>query len=171
MLFTKRQERGDKKDSIALNVYVCSRDTLLQTLNKINGRVGVISINDPSTTPIDPYTQAVYCFFKDTEDETGMSQSDAAHIAEFVRERVSVGCRNIVVQCTQGISRSAGVAAAILRAYRQDEGKILNDPAYCINGRCYRMTCEAFGLPTSTEDAEMARLQSRAAYLSSWPAS
>lgn len=171
MLFAKKQERGIKKDAVYLNVYVCSRDTLLKKLGQIRGRIGVVSINDPGAIPIDPCTQAVYCFFKDTEDESGMKPADAARIAEFARERISVGCRNIVVQCTQGLSRSAGVAAAILRAYHQDEGEILNDPAYCINGRCYRLTCEAFGLPTSIEDADAARMRSRAAYLSKWPVS
>ena len=61
-----------------------------------------------------------------------------------------------------------GVAAAFLRAFGFDEGIILDDGRYCINGWCYLHVCRAFGLKVSEEEATTARLRSRRAYLLTW---
>lgn len=45
---------------------------------------------------------------------------------------------DVIVHCDAGISRSSGVAAAILKAYTGDDSQIFNNPRYMPNMRCYR---------------------------------
>lgn len=46
---------------------------------------------------------------------------------------------DIIVHCDAGISRSSGIAAAILKAYTGDDSQIFNNPRYRPNMRCYRV--------------------------------
>ena len=50
----------------------------------------------------------------------------------------------LIVHCTEGVSRSAAVAAGILGGLRQDEGIIRNSPVYHPNALVYQMVREAF---------------------------
>ena len=50
----------------------------------------------------------------------------------------------LIVHCTEGVSRSAAVAAGILGGLRQDEGIIRNNPAYHPNALVYQLVREAF---------------------------
>ena len=68
-----------------------------------------------------------------------MTEEDAASIAEFVEENKG---RTIIVHCDAGISRSAGIAAAIMKHYNGDDSPIFNNPWYCPNMLCYRMVLE-----------------------------
>ena len=45
----------------------------------------------------------------------------------------------VIVHCDAGISRSSGVAAAILKAKTGDDSQIFNSPKYRPNMRCYRI--------------------------------
>lgn len=46
---------------------------------------------------------------------------------------------DVIVHCDAGISRSSGIAAAILKAYTGDDSQIFNSPRYRPNMRCYRV--------------------------------
>lgn len=129
----------------------------------------VISINTPGREHLDIATPVLYLDFNDTTDENGISMFDSRKIAIFVSSNVAQGNKHIIIHCDQGISRSAGVAAAILKAYNMDEDIILKNGHYCINPRCYEYACKAFRLPITPEQVREAQDKSRAAYLSEWP--
>ena len=50
----------------------------------------------------------------------------------------------MIVHCDAGISRSSGVAAAILKAKTGDDSQIFNNPKYRPNMRCYRIVLDEF---------------------------
>ena len=70
-----------------------------------------------------------------------MSDEDARKVVDFVEKY-----RNelILVHCDAGISRSAGVAAAILKACTGDDTQIFDNPYYVPNRWCYRKVLDAF---------------------------
>ena len=82
--------------------------------------------------------------FEDASEGDGiMTERDAKAVADFVRKYA--GTEHIIVHCDAGRSRSAGVAAAIMKYENGDDFVIFNDPGYEPNGHCYRMTLSAFG--------------------------
>ncbi len=64
-----------------------------------------------------------------------MDPSQAKLIYDFVTKNLDSGVRNIVCQCEAGISRSAAIAAAILRSASCDDKQIFN--FYCPNKHVY----------------------------------
>ena len=71
-----------------------------------------------------------------------IQKEDAEKIAAFVMINKHNG-RRFIVQCDAGISRSAGVAAALMKYFNGDDSPIFDNPQYCPNMRCYRMVLEA----------------------------
>lgn len=69
-----------------------------------------------------------------------MKDSDGLMIACFL-EKYPV--ENIIVHCDAGISRSAGVAGAILKYYLGDDTLVFDDPHFYPNMWCYRKTLQA----------------------------
>jgi len=83
--------------------------------------------------------------FDDTEmDDFGITQQQANQIAEFVK-RYEDDVDTIVVHCDAGISRSAGIGAAILFYKYGDDSQIFEDGTYSPNMRCYKSMLKAFG--------------------------
>ena len=86
-------------------------------------------------------------FFNDTDDRNpiygGIDTNTAIEIAHFLRTNYSNTVDKIIVHCGAGQSRSAGVAAAILKYYTGDDSKIFNNPRYTPNMLCYRRILEA----------------------------
>lgn len=76
----------------------------------------------------------------DAEVEDLMSDGDARKVAGFVAKYRG---ENIIVHCDAGISRSAGVGAAILKHLTGYDGKIFNSPERHPNMWCYRKTLNA----------------------------
>ena len=107
--------------------------------------------------------------FYDTTESIGISIADAVQIRDFVNQELVKEIKHLVVHCDAGVSRSAGVAAAILKATGQDESEILDNPNYFINARCYAYVLMAFGIDVTEEDITTARERSKKAYLSNWP--
>ena len=79
----------------------------------------------------------LYCHFEDTEDSDGISHKDAKDIIKFVQhcqDKINL----IVVHCQAGISRSAGVCAALSRYLDGDDDWVFRNPKYKPNMRCYK---------------------------------
>ena len=81
--------------------------------------------------------------FDDVEDGSGaITQGIANGIADFVRgwiDRVDT----VVVHCDAGVSRSAGVGAAIMKWANNDDSPIFDDGRFCPNMRCFRYMLNA----------------------------
>lgn len=84
--------------------------------------------------------------FNDTDNkysELGMKYRHARVIDVFVREHIAANdFDKIIVQCEAGQSRSAGVAAALMKYFNNDDTPIFNNPRYTPNMLCYRLTLE-----------------------------
>ena len=74
--------------------------------------------------------------FDDTDGENGISRTQAKEIAEFVKQHSDI--EQLIVHCGAGISRSAGVAAAIMVYVNKDDSPIFDNKRYSPNMRCYR---------------------------------
>lgn len=117
----------------------------------------IISISDPdkSRAGFNRYNKSIkaklFLFFYDIDKKTEdvfkgyemMSRSDANRIFDFVcywQDKVD----EIWVNCEAGVSRSAGVAAAITEHLGMDSSVIFDDTRYLPNMYCYRLTKNAF---------------------------
>ena len=73
----------------------------------------------------------------------GMSLDQGIAIAKFVRHYSHQPIDKIIVHCGAGQSRSAGVAAAILKYYTGSDEQIFGNKRYTPNMLFYRKTLEA----------------------------
>lgn len=86
--------------------------------------------------------------FNDTDSEDkycgGITYKNAKDIADFVKKyKNNKELRKIIVQCEAGQSRSAGIAAAILKYLYDDDTPIFNNKKYTPNMLCYRKVLTA----------------------------
>ena len=109
-----------------------------------------VCISDPwdenLNTAANPLILALHLFFEDSEDEKGISQTDAERIAEFIKEFIKKNSghyEKIAVHCDAGVSRSAGVAAAIAYYLNGSDSQIFDSPRHVPNMRCYRYVLNA----------------------------
>ena len=117
----------------------------------------IISIsNFNSSTPVfnkdnHAIQDILFLQFNDWDDGNWdcMSQDQASAIANFVNRYWNTD-NQIVVHCDGGVSRSAGVAAAILKFFTNDDTAIFNNYQYCPNMWCYRQVLQAL------EDSQVA---------------
>lgn len=68
-----------------------------------------------------------------------ITEGDAFLIKRLLKKFPNI---DVIVHCDAGISRSSGVAAAILKAYTGDDSQIFNSPRYRPNMRCYRVVLD-----------------------------
>lgn len=131
-----------------MNVKVFSRaKAIARSYKDYSDSKVIISINDPFDYPakFNPNNKAIkdvlylsfYDISKETKDIFGgyesMSEDDAMKIAEFVRkwkDKVDA----IWVHCEYGVSRSSGVALAIIDYLNMNLTPILNNTKYLPNG-------------------------------------
>ena len=98
-------------------------------------------------------------FFDDVEghDAYCMTRADAEKIIQFVNTHIN-NVDEIIVHCFAGISRSAGVCAALMLILTGNDMEIFNNPRFCPNMHCYRMVLEAyFGSYTNAAIDEKSR--------------
>lgn len=75
-----------------------------------------------------------------------MTDKDAKRIAKFANRHKGI---LLIIHCDEGVSRSAGIAAAILRYYTGDDAAIFDDCfSYNPNVWCYFKVLKAFGYNT-----------------------
>lgn len=74
-----------------------------------------------------------------------MTAEDANKIVEFVKST----SLPITVQCEGGVSRSAGVAAAIEEFYNKTVSDLWEDGVHTPNEWCYKLVLNAFGVDVS----------------------
>lgn len=85
----------------------------------------------------------IHLQFDDVEKgENCINENDAFVINDFVLN-VKNKVRRIIVQCEAGVSRSAGVGAAIMKYLNKDDMEIFKNGKYCPNMACYRMVLNA----------------------------
>ena len=144
-----------------MNVTVMSRKNAIAYCKQKNPEDSVmISISDPRLAYMDePFrsdenkvTDILRLCFADAdgagldvygnsvEESDLMTDEDARMVAEFVNRHQDV---YILVHCDAGISRSAGVAAAILKHYTGDDRQIFKSSRHYPNMWCYRKTLNA----------------------------
>ena len=80
----------------------------------------------------------VYGF--ETEESDLMSFEDGEKIVQLLKRNPGA---DILVHCDAGISRSAGIAAALLKYFTGSDDQIFRDSYYCPNTWCYRKTLGA----------------------------
>lgn len=119
------------------------------------GRMAVISIRSTDEAPADIHESAsvgpTLRLAFDDEDPNGgyrvpsdtcpMTHSQAETVANLVRA-LSPDIDTLLVHCEGGVSRSAGVAAAISKWATGDDRRFFHAP-YCPNMWCYRLTLDA----------------------------
>ena len=117
----------------------------------------IVSISDVTSDPNrfhnNPNIKGVcYLSFDDVEGDKAncMTRADAEKIIKFVNEYVGK-VDEIIVHCFAGISRSAGVCAALMLILTGNDMEIFNNPRFCPNMHCYRTVLETYyGSYTST---------------------
>ena len=110
----------------------------------------IISITDVcslynSFAPNPHIRDVLHLKFDDVEknDVMAISESDAEKIIEFVNRHLPF-VDKIIVHCEAGVSRSAGVCAALMQIINGDDSPIFNSGRYCPNMTCYRAIMEAY---------------------------
>lgn len=83
-----------------------------------------------------------------------ITDEDGKKIIEFVNKYLK-NIEQIVVHCEGGVSRSAGVCAALMKIINGNDWEIFNNAKYCPNMTCYRTVLETyFGSYDETEANE-----------------
>ena len=84
-------------------------------------------------------------FFDDVEGNEAncMTRWDADNIIRFINQHLN-HIEQIVVQCGAGVSRSAGVCAALMLIINGDDSAIFDNGQYCPNMHCYRLVLESY---------------------------
>lgn len=120
----------------------------------------LISITDtnlpPNTFGDDPMLIGVLPLkFDDTEEnEPNHITDEQAHaIVKFVK-KFDQTISHIVVHCEGGVSRSAGIAAALCLHYNNDDWDIFNNVHLAPNMTCYKTLLHAFHHPIDDKIAQ-----------------
>ena len=80
---------------------------------------------------------------RDYKNEHCITKEDAESIVKFVNKNKNK-VDKFIVHCEAGVSRSAGVGAAIMKALNGDDWVVFNNPIMCPNMKCYRTVLNAF---------------------------
>lgn len=136
-----------------------TRETLEYAVYGAPERQAVISIMDHARDCVSRYPapRVLRLCFQDAEGAWGKQNLITAEQARAVRGFVLRYKREIdvlIVQCTEGVSRSAAVAAAVLAGLGESDAPIWRDPRYRPNPLVYRVVRAAFEDWEDGEDGE-----------------
>lgn len=82
-----------------------------------------------------------------------ITSEDARMIVDFV-SKWSNKVNLVIVHCEAGISRSAGVCAALMKIFNGDDFEIFDNSRYAPNMTCYRAVLESYFRFYNSEEAE-----------------
>lgn len=129
--------------------------------------VGFLSIRSTDEDIPDlstPGGRALYLQFDDVDNEnmagcTPMDETQAQLIVNFIDEFCTTDVTSLIITCSAGISRSAGVAAALHEALGWEirnayESDVFADGKFSPNMHCYRMTLRAMDCDVTPEELE-----------------
>lgn len=109
----------------------------------------IISITDPDSNPVifagnEQIKSILRLSFNDVDSGCfgAMNEKDADSIVSFCSRYLPQ--TDLLVHCEAGVSRSAGVCAAILKWYEDDDKQIFGNACYSPNMHCYREVLKAF---------------------------
>lgn len=89
----------------------------------------------------------------DPADPYAYTDEMASRVASLVRSvEANISVTSLYVVCDYGESRSAGMAAAIIRYLGGEDLYLWDSAVYHPNPLVYRMTCAAFGIDVTDED-------------------
>lgn len=120
------------------------RDAVRYSFHPQQEKTAVISIGTPNeqyhtgvyTSPYNGISSVLRLWFDDVESgKDCIRKEDAEKIKRFVEAHKE---DSIIVHCDAGVSRSAGIAAALMKYYNGDDTPIFDNPRYCPNMLCYR---------------------------------
>lgn len=141
-----------------MNIKILSRTKAIKLSYKdLMGTKVIISISDPESERAHfneenkSIKEVIYLNFYDISEETKsifgesglMTADDAVKIARFVIKWKDI-VDTIWVNCEVGVSRSAGVAMAIMEYLNMDLKPITESTTYYPNMLCYELTQKAF---------------------------
>ena len=155
MFFWKAKKNIPEKHE--LTVTIKSRYEMHSYEKHLDNRCFALSIYTPGREPVQIPIPTLHVSIVDTETENGITKEDAQAMASFIIQNMREGRDHIIIQSDWGTSRSAGIAAAILKAGHEDNSWILDDGFYCINVRCYEYMCKALHVPVQNETLEYIR--------------
>lgn len=137
-------------------------------------KMAIISITDPDSKPANitrspGFSGIIRMKFDDIEQDdfwhgkflNAMKPWQAKEIVDFVN-KVEDKIDFLFVHCEAGVSRSAGVAAAISLVKFGTDKEFFNSGKYSPNMNCYKLTLEAFGYktdPLTLEELEKLNIQ------------
>jgi predicted protein tyrosine phosphatase len=87
----------------------------------------------------------------DRGDRGCITDEQANQIANYVFEICKIADR-IIINCEAGVSRSAGVGAALMKFFIGDDGEVFNSPRFRPNMTCYRKVLNALYALTDTDN-------------------
>ncbi len=137
-----------------MNFYVYSRQAAKRASYKINEPTLIISITDSLLTPNSfarnsNIVSVCRVQFDDVTEENIrpgevlMTEKDALKIKNYVlkyKDKVN----SIIVHCEVGVSRSAGVMAAIQKYLTGDDSSIFSNGMFAPNRHCYELMLHTF---------------------------
>ena len=114
-----------------------SETSILISITSHCGRQADVHMNENNKI-----LNTLFLRFDDTdrkEMDLGITHIDARKIIEFIKKNLGNGnVDKIIVNCEAGQSRSAGVAAALMKYLNNDDTPIFDNPRYTPNMLCYR---------------------------------
>ena len=124
-------------------------------------RSAIISISDKYAIPnnfnlnnSNGVISVCQVFFDDVDknDVNSITSDDAQKIVKFVKWCQSHDIEKIIVHCNAGVSRSAGVCAALEKVILGDDMDIFSSGNYVPNMTCYRAILDAWEYPYTYEE-------------------
>ena len=113
--------------------------TIIISINGCDEPFNTFNLGNPNLIDI------LFLRFDDVEagEINQMTRSDAKKIISFVNDNLDK-VNQIVVHCGGGVSRSAGVAAALMLILNGDDSSVFDNPKFCPNRCCYKTLLNTF---------------------------
>lgn len=138
-------------------IVLSKQQAIIRSCTDFDKKKIIISVRDPNNDKAgfnscnSSIKDILYLSFYDISEETksifggyeSMSPIDAILIRDFVLKWQNE-VDEIWIQCEMGMSRSAGIAAALMEYFSIDSNSILNSNQYYPNKLCYNLTKACF---------------------------